>query len=311
MGQRPNVISYTCCATRPVPPTLSLSPVWRFAPADARPGRPTPGDAPEQSLTLTGTDINLTTTVAYTSSSYHRGLLPRPADAFSDEAESDFYAQGVQAFLLGDTKGRPPERPVMELGSGTGEAIAEILESNRFAGEIVGYELQAQTCAYARQVIADRGISRYRVVQGDFFDAVPDTDLECAISNPPYLPALDDRITVPELWGGLDGSAVVRRLLGCGFSTMVTTLSSFANPVRTIEFATDHGYRVADFAVRTISFGAYSSEPKVREQIERMALRGRGAFVTADRYCLAVVLWIRVNGANLAGNLRAAVTSLR
>ena len=250
-------------------------------------------------------------TAAYRAQNDHGGLRQRPADAFWDDAESGFYAECVRAFLLRNPNSTLLEHPILELGSGTGEAIAEILSTDQSGIEIMGYELQAETASYAQQVIFDRAISRYHIVHGDFFQAAPDSDLECAISNPPYLPAPDNKIVVPELWGGLDGSAVMRRLLDRGFNQLVTTLSSFADPVGTLKFAKSRGYRAADFAVRTMPFGAYSSEPKVRAQIERLALDGRRAFISAERYCLAVVLWVRDDGPDLAGSLRTAITSLR
>jgi hypothetical protein len=250
-------------------------------------------------------------TGAYREQNDHGGLRERPADAFWDDAESGFYAQCVRAFLLRNPSSILLEHPILELGSGTGEAIAEVLSTDQFGGEIIGYELQAETASYAQQVMFDRGVSRYHIVHGDFFQAAPDSDPECVISNPPYLPAPDNKIVVPELWGGPDGSTVMRRLLDGGFNLLVTTLSSFANPVGTLKFAKSRGYRVADFAVRTIPFGAYSSEPKVRGQIERLALDGRGAFISAERYCLAVVVWVRDTGSDLAASLRTAITSLR
>jgi methylase of polypeptide subunit release factors len=237
--------------------------------------------------------------------------LRRPADAFWDEAESDFYAQCVQAFLLRNHRRHVPGRPIMELGSGTGQAIARVLSTGDFPGEIIGYELQAETCFYAQRSIAARGIAAYQIVHGDFFEAVGGKAVHCVISNPPYLPAPDDEISVPELWGGPDGSAVTRRLLNCGFELLVTTLSSFADPVGSVEFARDQGYRAADFAVRTIAFGTYSSEPKVRSQIDRLAADGRRAFVTPDRYSLACVLWTRDMDLDITESLISAITCLR
>jgi methylase of polypeptide subunit release factors len=216
----------------------------------------------------------------------------------------------VRAFLFRNPTLSHFDPAVLELGSGTGEAIAEILDSDNFGGFITGYELNKSAASYAQRMVLDRGISNYRVIHGDFFDALPATPVHCAISNPPYLPALDNQISMPSLWGGPDGSVVMRKLLDCEFQLLVTTLSSFANPVGTVEYAVRRGYRVADFAVRTIPFGRYSAEQKVRAQVERLALDSHQAFFTAERYCLAGVLWVKNARVNLASNLERAITSL-
>jgi methylase of polypeptide subunit release factors len=237
------------------------------------------------------------------------GSVSRPADAFWDNIESEFYAQCVRDFLLRDHRQRLHGHPIIELGSGTGEAIAGVLAAEQFTGRVLGYELQPEACTYA-QGVAGELVPRYQILNGDFFQMISEIDHEFAISNPPYLPAPDNDIAMPELWGGPDGSAVTRRLLDCGFAVLVSMLASVADPVGTIAFARARGYRVADFAVRTMRFGTYSSEPKVRDQIQLLTREGPRAFVRDDRYCLAGVLWTRSPGSDLGGSLQTALTSL-
>jgi hypothetical protein len=108
-----------------------------------------------------------------------------------------------------------------------------------------------------------------------------------------------------------DGSRVLKRLLGSGFERLVVTMSSFSNPLAIIDCAARQRYKVVDFAVRTMTFGPYSSEPKVQERIERLASgRVRKAFTSGDRYCLAGVLWARGVQVDLKPSLKAAITSL-
>lgn len=57
---------------------------------------------------------------------------------------------------------------------------------------------------------------------------------------------------------------VVQDLMTLGFDNMVLLLSSYCDPVATIEHARRQGYRVTDFMVTPLPFGYYSSEPKVR-----------------------------------------------
>lgn len=48
-----------------------------------------------------------------------------------------------------------------------------------------------------------------------------------------------------------------------GFDSAILLISSYANPVETLQHATKHGYQVTDFMVTPMPFGYYSSEPKV------------------------------------------------
>jgi methylase of polypeptide subunit release factors len=57
--------------------------------------------------------------------------------------------------------------------------------------------MQRRAESYPRQVFND-----------DFFAVAREYVTGCAISNPPYLPARDNKIIMPELWGGPDGSRV-------------------------------------------------------------------------------------------------------
>jgi methylase of polypeptide subunit release factors len=237
--------------------------------------------------------------------------LQPPAVVFRDVVESEFYAQCVKDFLLRNLSKPLCQQPIVELGTGTGEAIADALAELSFPGEVHGYEIQPEACAFAQEVIVRKDVPRYRVFNRDFFTDVQRYRTGCAISNPPYLPASDPGIKMPELWGGPDGSRVLKRLLGSGFERLVVTMSSFSNPLAIIDCAARQRYKVVDFAVRTMTFGPYSSEPKVQERIERLASgRVRKAFTSGDRYCLAGVLWARGVQVDLKPSLKAAITSL-
>ena len=48
-----------------------------------------------------------------------------------------------------------------------------------------------------------------------------------------------------------------------GFDSAILLISSYANPVETLEHARQQGYQVTDFMVTPMPFGTYSSEPKV------------------------------------------------
>jgi methylase of polypeptide subunit release factors len=256
-------------------------------------------------------DVTVTTLTTGSMQGDQSIAMQPPAAVFCDDAESQFYAHCVKDFLLRNLSEPLQRRPIAELGTGTGEAIASVLAEPSFPGEVHGYEIQPEACAHARQLLLHRNVRGYRVFHQDFFAVARHYRTGYAISNAPYLPASDAAIKMPELWGGPDGSRVIKRLLRSGFERLVVTVPSFSNPLAIIDHAARHGYKVADFAVRTMPFGPYSSEPKVQAQIERLqSARLRKAFTSADRYCLAGVLWTKENQVDHRFSLEVAITSL-
>jgi hypothetical protein len=236
---------------------------------------------------------------------------------FKDREESEFYAQCVRDFLFRHTYELLENKEIIELGVGTGETIAELFRYHSFTGKIRGYEIDPASYECACQLIDVNSVSdRYMVINDDFFQAVPGSVLGgCAISNPPYLPAFDRPLHMPELWGGHDGSSVTKQIIECGFECLVLLVSSFSNPVSIIDFAASHGYRVLDFAARTMRFGVYTNAPKVHERIAELSRQGK-AFVSADRYCVAGVAWVKDRGiegqevSDLSAALAQTLTSL-
>ena len=231
---------------------------------------------------------------------------------FEDREESEFYAQCVRDFLFRHGYELLEDKEVVELGVGTGETIAELLKYHDFTGKISGYEIDRPSFEYAQAVVANHSVTdRYMVINEDFFKAVRNSVMGgCVISNPPYLPARERPEQMPELWGGIDGSQVTKKIIEYGFERLILLLSSFSNPLSIIEHASDHGYRVLDFAIRTMRFGIYSSEPRVCERIAQLSSQGE-AFVSADRYCVAGVAWVKnPDVTDLSGPLAQALTSL-
>lgn len=240
------------------------------------------------------------------------GKAAQSSTIFRDREESEFYAQCVRDFLFRHSYELLENKEIVELGVGTGETIVELFKYHGFTGNIRGYEIDRDSYEYAHQLVEKYAVGdRYIVINDNFFKAVRASVASgCAISNPPYLPAADRSIQIPELWGGPDGSLVTKQIVECGFEHLVLLVSSFSNPLSIIDYAASHGYRVLDYAVRTMRFGMYSSEPKVRERIAELS-DGRKAFVSADRYCVAGVAWVkRRDVIDLRGALAQALTSL-
>ena len=184
---------------------------------------------------------------------------------------------------------------VVELGTGDATAIAEVV-----AGlpelRVRSCDISAPSVDTARANIAARGLAdRYTVELGDFFDSADSSGgptVSTVISNPPYIPAPDRDILMPELWGGVHGNDLLLQLLKAGYDNVIAAVASYADPADTVRTAADLGYRVANFLAMGLDFGPYSSEPKVRAHIRRLCAEGRG-WADENGYLVAVALMTR------------------
>ncbi|MEM7557163.1 MAG: SAM-dependent methyltransferase, partial [Cyanobacteria bacterium P01_A01_bin.84] len=113
---------------------------------------------------------------------------------------------------------------------------------------------------------------------------------EYLISNPPYIPAIDNKIYQPLLHGGIDGSEITRKLLSLSYKNVLLMVSSYSNPRGLIEYAKSNGYSTQNFIISPLNFGYYSSEPKVKSTILEMKKKGM-AFYSENIYLLAGVLF--------------------
>ena len=202
------------------------------------------------------------------------------------------------------------DRGVAELGTGDATAIADVVAALPEL-RVRSFDISASSVEHARENIAARGVAdRYTVEFGDFFDradyaAAP--PVSTVIANPPYIPAPDRDILMPELWGGVYGNDLVLQLLKAGYRDVITAVPSYADPVTTVRTAADLGYRVANFLAMGLDYGEYSSEPKVRDHIRRLCAEGRG-WAGDDEYMVAVALFTQepdIPGDRAAQLLRA------
>jgi methylase of polypeptide subunit release factors len=200
---------------------------------------------------------------------------------------------------------------VVELGTGDATAISQVVAALPDL-RVRSYDISAPSVETARANIAARGVAdRYTVELGDFFDQADSAGgqpVSTVISNPPYIPAPDRDILMPELWGGNHGNDLVLRLLKAGYDNVVTAVASYSDPGATVRTAEDFGYRVANFLAMGLDFGPYSNEPKVARHIRQLSAEGRG-WASEDGYMVAVALFTRdpdVPG-NRAGQLLRAL----
>jgi len=222
---------------------------------------------------------------------------------FSSADESAHYGFSV-CMLLEQYRDqlRWPEEGVVELGTGDATAIADVVGSLPDL-RVRSYDISEASVEAARANIAERGVAdRYTVEFGDFFDHADSAGgrpMSAVISNPPYIPAPDRDILMPELWGGPYGNDLLLQLLKAGYDSVIAAVASYSDPVTTVRTAADSGYRVVNFLAMALDFGPYSNEPKVREQIRRTCAEGRG-WAGEEDYMVAVALFTKDPG--LPGN---------
>jgi methylase of polypeptide subunit release factors len=222
---------------------------------------------------------------------------------FSSADESAHYGFSV-CMLLEQYRDalRWEEEGVVELGTGDATAVADVVRSLPDL-RVRGFDISAPSVAAARDNIAARGVAdRYAVELGDFFDqadAAGGPAVSTVISNPPYIPAPDAGIRMPELWGGVRGNDLLLQLLKAGYDNVIAAVASYSDPMTTVRIAEDLGYRVANFLAVGLDFGPYSSEPKVRNHIKSLVAAGHG-WADDDGYMVAVALFTKT--ADIPGN---------
>lgn len=210
-------------------------------------------------------------------------------DVFFCPEESNFYAHCLETLVL---KNCFSSEAIIEFGSGDGSPVIQSLLRTNFEGIIHGFELNELACQAANSRIKQYKLSdKYLIHNRCLFDATK-LDATYLVSNPPYLPALDNKLYQPLLHGGTDGITVTKKLLSLDYENVLVLVSSYSNPEGLINYAQANDYSVADFVISPLQFGYYSSEPKVRDRIRDLRSINR-AFYSSNIYLLAGVLFTK------------------
>lgn len=208
-------------------------------------------------------------------------------DIFFCPEESDFYSHCLETLVLNHCGS---SEVVIEFGSGDGSPVINSLVRATFDGLIHGFELNSSAFKAANSKIKEHKISNKYVIHNTSFFESSRPDADYLISNPPYLPALDNNIYQPLLHGGIDGITVAKKLLSLDYENVLLMVSSYSNPEGMINYARAEGYYVASFIVSPLNFGYYSSEPKVKNRIAELR-ENNMAFYSKNIYLLAGVLF--------------------
>ncbi|MFB2838544.1 SAM-dependent methyltransferase [Floridanema evergladense] len=229
-------------------------------------------------------------------------------DVFFCPEESNFYSHCLETLVL---KNCFNSESILEFGSGDGTPVIKSLLRTEFDGVIHGFELNSLACQVAKSKIKEYGLGdRYIIHNRCLFDSAR-LDATYLVSNPPYLPALDNKIYQPLLHGGIDGITVTKKLLLLDYENVLVLVSSYSNPQGLVDYALANDYFVSDFTILPIQFGYYSSEPKVKERIQELR-RGNRAFYSQNIYLLAGVLFSKKSASkgDLSTELLKLMTSL-
>lgn len=229
-------------------------------------------------------------------------------DVFFCPEESTFYSNCLDNFVLRNCRSA---ESVVEFGSGDGSPVINSLLRNQFDGIIQGFELNTSAWKAANSTIDEYNLSDKYIIHNSCLFKSSQPQAEYLVANPPYLPAPDADIYMPLLFGGIDGAAITNELLSLGYENVLVLVSSFSNPISTIEQAKQHDYCVENFMVLPLNFGYYSSEPKVKKHIEHLR-KHKMAFYSGDYYFLAGVLFRKCQGSqtDLSNELAQVMTSL-
>lgn len=230
-------------------------------------------------------------------------------EIFCCPEESLFYAQCLERMVLNNDE---DFTSIVEFGAGDGSPVINCLLKNKFNGLINGYELNAQACEEAKFRIERYKLSHKYVVHNTcFFKENWQFKNNYLISNPPYLPAIDNDLYLPSLHGGINGSSITKRLLSLDCHSAMLMISAYSDPVGTIEYAISQGYQVDNFIASPMSFGYYSSEPKVKQRIAELHKHCK-AFYSPNIYILAGVLFKKRHNlkADLSTELIKVMTAL-
>jgi methylase of polypeptide subunit release factors len=210
-------------------------------------------------------------------------------EVFFCPEESSFYSHCIETLVLKNCFG---SESIVEFGSGDGTPVIKSLLRTPFDGVIHGFELNRLAYQVAQSKIKDYQLSdKYIVYNRCLFDSAS-PEASYLISNPPYIPALDNKIYQPLLHGGIEGITVTKQLLSLNYQSVLVIVSSYSNPEGLVNYAQSKGYSVSNFLISPIEFGHYSSEPKVRDRIRDLRIN-RKAFYSKNIYLLAGVLFTK------------------
>jgi methylase of polypeptide subunit release factors len=127
--------------------------------------------------------------------------------------------------------------------------MINVLIRNQFHGLIHGFELNTSAWKAANSIIDKYQLGDKYIIYNSCLFESSQPNANYLVANPPYLPAPDNDIYLPLLFGGIDGATITNKLLSLNYDNVLLLVSSFSNPESTIQKAKANGYYVNNFLV--------------------------------------------------------------
>ena len=227
--------------------------------------------------------------------------------------ESMRYANALDHLVF--SKFREDKTPpvIIEFGTGTGEAVITAIQKSGFSGTVHGYEINPEAAETADRLIYDNNLDKQYIVHAvSLFETKRIPESNHLIANPPYIPCTSSAdLILPGLWGGKDGNSISKQLLALGYQNVFLEISSYSNPVDTLEHAHSLGYKVTDFLVSPLPFGIYSRQDIVQARLHEMRNTDT-AFFSQDHYLVGSACFSKItqNGYDLSADFIQCLTSI-
>lgn len=227
--------------------------------------------------------------------------------------ESMRYAGALEQLVFIRFRNEKKRPTIIEFGSGTGSPVVSAIINSNFLGVVHGWEINPDAAEEADELIERFGLSRQYIIHNmSYFESQRIPEADYLIANPPYLPCEDGTLlTLPGLWGGVDGNDVSKKLLSCGYENVFLEVSSYSNPVDLIGHALNLGYKIADFQITQMPFGVYSRQDIVQKRIQEMKSSGK-AFFSSKCYLVGSAFFTKIVDENqdLSQDFLTCLTSL-
>jgi methylase of polypeptide subunit release factors len=149
-------------------------------------------------------------------------------DIFFCPEESNFYSNCLENFVFRNCQN---SESIVEFGSGDGSPVINSLLRNKFDGVIQGFELNTSAWKAANSTIDEYNLTNKYIIHNSCLFSSSQPDAEYLVANPPYIPAPDDDIYMPLLFGGIDGATLTNDLLLLDYQNVLVLVSSFSNPI--------------------------------------------------------------------------------
>lgn len=116
---------------------------------------------------------------------------------------------GLDSMGLVHAAPRQPVQRLLDLCTGSG---VQALVASRYAGSVIGVDLQPRAMRFARFNAQLNGIENVRFLQGDLYAAVAGARFDTILGNPPFVPSPHaDGLTFRD--GGAEGEAILGRII--------------------------------------------------------------------------------------------------